>query len=196
MKRFATMLFVVAAIAATAFAQGDWRVDKGHSAMLFTVRHLVISEVVGKFNDWEMKVTSTKDDWSDATVEATAKIISLNSDNERRDNHLKSGDFFDAEKFPEMKFVSTKFEKNADGKFKITGNLTIKDVTKQVVFEGEILGKLTDARMGTRVGWKATTEIDRFEFGLKWDRATEAGNLIAGKTVKITINLELVKQTT
>jgi len=135
-------------------------------------------------------------DWADATVEATAKTATVNTENERRDGHLKSDDFFNAEKFPEMKFVSTAFEKVGENKYKIKGNLTIRDITKEVVFDAEILGTINDSRMGTRVGWKATTEVNRFEFGLKWNRAIEAGGLVVGETVKIIINLELIKPTT
>jgi polyisoprenoid-binding protein YceI len=178
----------------TAVSQTSWRVDKSHSKMMFTVRHLVISEVVGYFREWDMKITNSKEDWTDTNVEAVAKVASVNTDNERRDADLRSDNFFSAEKFPDMKFVSSSFEKVADNKYKIKGLLTIRDVTKEVVFEGEILGTINDPRMGTRVGWKATAQINRFDFGLQWNRMIETGGLVAGETVTIIINLELIKQ--
>lgn len=196
MKRIVFALLVAGIAASTAMAQGGWSTDKAHSNVTFAVRHLVISEVVGNFKEWDVTVASKKDDWSDATVSAVIKTGSINTENERRDGHLKSDDFFNAEKFPEMKFVSTKFEKVGENKYKISGDLTIRNITKPVTFDAEILGTISDPRMGTRSGWKATTEINRFDFGLKWNMATEAGGLVAGDKVKITVNLELVKEST
>lgn len=194
MKRSALLLASFVLMMGTAVSQTTWRVDKSHSKMMFTVRHLVISEVVGYFKEWDMKITNSKEDWTDTRVEAVAKVASINTDNERRDADLQSDDFFSAEKFPEMKFVSSSFEKVGDNKYKIKGLLTIRDVTKEVVFDGEILGTINDPRMGTRVGWKATTQINRFDFGLKWNRMIETGNLVVGETVTIVINLQLIKQ--
>ncbi|HEY5614567.1 MAG TPA: YceI family protein [Bacteroidota bacterium] len=194
MKRFMFALLVSGMAISSVLAQGNWRTDKSHSNITFGIRHLVISEVVGNFGEWDVKVTSAKDDWSDATVEAVIKTASINTDNERRDNHLKSDDFFNAEQFPEVKFVSTGFEKTSENTYKIKGNITIRDITKPVSFDAEILGTLNDKQMGVRTGWKATTEINRFDFGLKWNRATEAGGLVAGEKVRITINLELIKE--
>lgn len=194
MKRFILLLFVVCHAAMPALGQGNWRVDKAHSKMLFTVRHMVISEVVGYFKEWEMKITSLKEDWTDATAEALAQVASINTDNERRDADLRSDNFFNAEKFPEMKFVSTSFEKVGDNKHKIKGFLTIRDVTKEVTFDAEILGRINDPQAGTRIGWRATAKVNRFDFGLKWNRTIETGGLIAGETVTIIINLELIKQ--
>jgi polyisoprenoid-binding protein YceI len=179
---------------ATSASQTVWRVDKSHSSMMFTVRHMLVSEVPGYFKEWDMKITASKDDWTDATVEAVAKTASINTDNERRDADLRSDNFFNSERFPEMKFVSTAFEKVGDKKYKIKGNLTIRDVTKEVVFDAELLGMINDPRVGTRVGWKATAQINRFDFGLKWNRMMETGGLVVGETVNITILLELIKQ--
>ena len=196
MKRFSRVVFFLLAAVAIALGQGtSWKADKAHSKFLFSVRHMVVSEVVGYFKEWEMKITASKEDWTDAVAEATVQIASVNSDNDRRDADLKSDNFFSADKFPEMKFKSTAFEKVSDKKYKIKGSLTIRDITKEVVFDAEILGAINDPRMGIRMGWKATTQINRFDYGLKWNRTIEAGGLIAGETVTITVNLELIKQT-
>jgi polyisoprenoid-binding protein YceI len=164
--------------------------------MMFIVRHMLISEVPGYFRDWDMKISATKEDWTDATVETVVQTASVNTDNERRDADLRSDNFFNSEKFPEMKFVSTAFEKVGEKKYKIKGNLTIRDITKEVTFDAELLGILNDPRAGTRVGWKATAQINRFDFGLKWNRMIETGGLVVGEMVSIVVNLELIKQTT
>ncbi|MGH2567558.1 MAG: YceI family protein [Bacteroidota bacterium] len=194
MKHFVALLLLLVAFTVAALGQGNWRVDKAHSSMMFTIRHLVISEVVGNFKEWDMKVTSSKEDWTNTKVEAVAKITSINTENERRDADLRSDNFFSADKFPEMKFVSESFEKVGDNQYKIKGHLTIRDITKEVTFDAEHLGTISDRRMGTRAGWKAMASINRFDFGLKWNAALETGGLVAGETVKITVNLELVKQ--
>lgn len=196
MKRFSGIAVFMLAMVAIAIGQSTtWRADKAHSKFLFSVRHMVISEVIGYFKEWDMKVTVSKEDWTDAVAEATVQIASVNSDNDRRDADLKSDNFFNAEKFPEMKFKSTAFEKVGDKKYKIKGNLTIRDTTKEVEFDAEILGAINDPRMGTRMGWKVIAQINRFDYGLKWSRTLETGGLIAGETVTITVNLELIKQT-
>lgn len=195
MKRGIMFVGLFLAGAGTLASQTTWRVDKSHSKLMFTVRHMLVSEVPGYFKEWEMKIASSKDDWTDATVEAVAQTASINTDNEQRDADLRSDNFFNSEKFPEMKFVSTSFEKVGDKKYKIKGNLTIRDVTKEVVFDAELLGMINDPRAGTRVGWKATAQINRFDFGLKWNRMIETGGLVVGEMVNIIVMLELIKQT-
>jgi polyisoprenoid-binding protein YceI len=194
MKQAILFVGLFLAGAGTLASQTTWRVDKSHSKMMFTVRHMLVAEVPGYFKEWDMKITSSKDDWTDATVEAVAQTASINTDNERRDADLRSDNFFNSEKFPEMTFVSTAFEKVGEKKYNIKGNLTIRDVTREVVFDAELLGIINDPRAGTRVGWKATAPINRFDFGLKWNRMIETGGLVVGETVNITIMLALIKQ--
>jgi polyisoprenoid-binding protein YceI len=162
--------------------------------MLFSVRHMVISEAVGYFKEWDLKVTASNDDWSDAAIEGTIEVASINTDNDRRDTHLKSDDFFNAEKFPQLEFKSTSFEKVDENKFKVRGSLTMRDITKDVVFDADLLGRIDDQRGGARVGWKIVGQVNRFDYGLKWNRTIETGGLVAGETVTITLNLELIKQ--
>jgi polyisoprenoid-binding protein YceI len=170
-----------------------WTLDKAHSSIGFSVRHMVISEVTGNFKDFDISFTSSKDDYSDAIVDASIKVASINTDNERRDGHLKTDDFFNAEKFPLIKFKGTSFEKVGENKYKIIGDLTIRDVTKKVSFDAVYNGTIKAPWGATVSSWKATLAINRFDYGLKWNKAIESGGLIAGDTVTITLNLELNK---
>lgn len=194
MKRLAVVvLFLAVGFASLTAQQGGWKFDKSHSGITFSVRHLVISEVTGNFKDFDIAFNATKDDFTDASVEATIKVASINTDNERRDNHLKSDDFFNAEKFPEIKFKSSSFEKVGGNKYKITGDLTIRDVTKKVTFDATYNGSIKGMGGSTVTAWKATLDLNRFDYGLKWNRAIESGGLVVGEIVNITLNLEIVK---
>lgn len=195
MKRLAVIvLFLTTGISfPAAQQQGGWKLDKSHSGVNFSVRHLVISEVTGNFKDFDIVVRATKDDFTDASVDATIKVASISTDNERRDNHLKSDDFFNAEKFPEIKFKSDSFEKTGQNKYEITGDLTIRDVTKKVTFDATYYGSIKGMGGATVTGWKVTLDLNRFDYNLKWNRTIESGRLVVGETVTITLNLELVK---
>ena len=166
-----------------------WVLDKGHSNVKFTVTHMVVSEVEGSFKNFEGTVESSKPDFSDAVITFTVDVNSVDTDNERRDNHLKSDDFFNAEKFPQMKFQSTSFKPLGGKKYKLDGNLTIRDVTKPVSFDVTFGGTL-DTKRDIVAGFKASTTINRFDYNLKWDRATEAGGLVVAKDVVVSINGE------
>ena len=172
-----------------------WKLDKGHSNVRFTVTHMVVSEVDGAFKIYDGSLEHTKADFSDAKVAFSVDVASVNTDNERRDGHLKGDDFFSADKFPQMKFESTSWKPLGNNKYKVDGNLTIRDVTKPVSFDVTYGGTITTAQ-GAKAGFKAKTTINRFDYNLKWDRATEAGGLVVGKDVEVTINTEFnqVKQ--
>lgn len=171
-------------------AQTKWKVDKGHSNVKFSVQHMVVSEMEGSFRMFDGTMEHSKADFSDAKINFTVDVASINTDNENRDNHLKSDDFFNAEKFPKMSFTSTSVKALGGNKFSISGNLTIRDVTKAVVFEATH-GGILKTQKGAKAGFKARTTIDRFEYGLKWSRAVEAGGLAVGKDVEIVVNVEL-----
>jgi polyisoprenoid-binding protein YceI len=192
MKRLAVVFFAIFAVTAVATAQSEWKFDKVHSSATFSVRHMVISSVSGNFKNFSVVLKSEKEDFSDATVEGTIQVSSISTDNDTRDKHLKSDDFFNAEKFPEIKFKSTKFEKLGDNKYKITGDLTMRDVTKEVTFDAVLNGTLKTDK-GLLSAWKATTTINRFDYNLKWNKTVETGGLIVGQDVTITLNLELSK---
>lgn len=194
MIRFKALLFMTVFVALPIMAQkAGWTVDKAHSGIGFSVRHMVISEVTGNFKDFDITVTASKDDFSDAAVDATIRVASINTNSEKRDSHLRTDDFFNAEKFPEIKFKSTSFEKVGDNKYKITGDLTIRDITKKVVFDAVYNGSIKAPWGAIVSSWKATLSVNRFDFGLKWNKTIEAGGLIAGDMVNITMNVELTK---
>ena len=188
MKKILLILSLVSLHAVT-FSQSKWTLDRNHSNVRFTVSHLVISEVEGSFKKFDGTVTNTKSDFSDANINFTVDVNSINTDNEKRDGHLKSDDFFNAEKFPEMKFQGTSFKKISDNKYELLGNLTIRDVTKPVKFD-VVYGGTAQARGTTKVGFKATSVINRFDYGLKWNALTEAGGATVGKDVTIDLRLE------
>jgi len=167
-----------------------WAVDKGHSNVKFTVTHMTVSEVEGSFKIFEGTLEHTKADFTDAKVNFSVDVNSVNTDNERRDGHLKGEDFFNAAQFPQMKFVSTGIKSLGNNKYQLMGNLTIRDVTKPVVFDVTYGGSVNTQR-GKKAGFKAKGTINRFDYNLKWDRATEAGGLVVGKDVELQLNVEL-----
>lgn len=191
MKRWKLLLAATALFAGiTASAQTKWKLDKSHSSVRFSVTHMVVSEAEGTFKMWDGTVEHSKPDFSDAKISFTVDVNSINTDNERRDGHLKSDDFFNAEKFPTMKFESTSMQFLGGNKYKLNGNLTIRDITKPVSFDVTYGGILAGSR-GRKAGFKATTTINRFDYNLKWDRATETGGLVVGKDVEVTVKVEL-----
>jgi len=192
MKRIGMMIVLIAGIAAPLFAQKGWELDKVHSRIEFTVKHMVISEVTGNFKDFSITLNSSKDDFSDAAVEATIKTASVNTDNDYRDKDLRSDNFFGADRYPEITFKSTSFKNVGGNKFQIIGNLTMRDVTKQVTFDGEYLGTVTTQGV-THAGWKVTITVNRFDYGLKWNKTIETGGLIVGQDVNVTMTLEFKK---
>ena len=187
---FSSLALTAASLSAQ---ETTWKLDNVHSNVLFTVQHLMISEVTGKFKDFNVTFTASKSDFTDASINAVVKTASIDTQNENRDNHLRSNDFFNAEQFPDMKFRSTAMKKVGEQQYALTGDLTIRDVTKPVTFTVKFLGVIDGGQFGTRSGWKATATINRFDYNLKWDRALEAGGLVVGKDVTIQLNLEFVK---
>lgn len=188
-------LFALAILSGVSMAQSTWKIDASHSNIIFTVSHLVISEVSGYFKEFEGTIVTKKEaDFSDAEITFTAKTSSINTDNTQRDGHLKSDDFFNAEKFPEMKFKSKSFKKGKGNKYTLIGDLTIRDVTKQVKLEVVYMGTVKDPWGNTKAGFKLTGKINRIDFGLKYNPLLEAGGSVVGKEVGITCNLELGKQ--
>lgn len=167
-----------------------WKVDRVHSTIRFSVPHMVVSEAEGTFKVFDGTVEHTKADLSDAKINFTVDINSINTDNENRDKHLKSDDFFSAEKFPTATFTGTSFTPKGNNKYELKGNLTIRDVTKPVTFDVTFGGVLNGQR-GKKAGFKASTTIDRFEYGLKWSRAVEAGGLAVGQNVDLVVKLEM-----
>lgn len=190
-KLFAVVLILTAS---SLFAQTEWSLDKSHSQVGFSVTHLVITEVDGYFKDYDAKVVTKGDDFSTATIDFTVNTNSIFTDNEGRDKHLRSDDFFNAEKFPQMTFKGKSLKKLGDNKYKLVGDLTIRDVTKQVELDVKYNGMVKDPWGNTKAGFKVTGEINRFDYNLKWDKAIETGSLVVGKEVELIIDLQLVKK--
>jgi polyisoprenoid-binding protein YceI len=186
----ATIIAALLISSAATFAQ-TWTVDKAHSRLGFNVTHLSVAELGGTFNSIDAKITSSKPDFTDAVVELTADISSINTDNEQRDTHLKSADFFDAEKFPTLTFKSTSFKKVSDKKYKVSGNLTLKGVTKPVVLD-VVLGGTTTNPMSKKpvVGFKITGSIKRSDFGV----AAGMPTAMLSDVVTLTAGTEFVKE--
>jgi polyisoprenoid-binding protein YceI len=178
-------------VAGASFAQSTWSVDASHSNIGFAVSHMVVSEQEGNFKDYTIKVVSSSDDFNGADVEFVAKTSSVNTENEKRDGHLKSADFFDAEKFPDISFKG-KLAKEG-GKYSLKGNLTMKGVTKPVTFE-VAYGGTVKAWGKDIAGFKLNGKINRQDYGLTWSKALETGGLVVGDEVSISCKIELNKQ--
>lgn len=159
-------LVIMLLLATGVFAQTTYKVDKNHSKVGFAISHMMISEVEGQFNGFDATIVSSKDDFSDATVEFTADVNTVDTNSERRDGHLKSPDFFDAAKFPTIAFKSTSFTKTGDKTYKVVGDLTMHGVTKSVTLEATLTGTTT-GRSGKRVvGFKVGGILNRIDFGV------------------------------
>ncbi|MCE2733295.1 MAG: YceI family protein [Chryseotalea sp.] len=187
-------LFVLVAalvLTVSAKAQGTWVVDNSHSNIGFSVAHMVVSEQEGNFKDYSIKVVSNAADFNGADVEFTAKAASINTENEKRDIHLVSAEFFDAAKYPELSFKG-KLSKEG-GKYVLKGNLTMKGVTKPVTFDVTYGG--TVKAWGKDVaGFKLSGKVNRQEYGLTWSKTIETGGLVVGDEVTINCKIELNKQ--
>lgn len=175
-------------------ATTKWILDPAHSEVEFKVKHMMISNVSGKFNKFEASLETEGEDFQTAKVTFAADIDSISTGNEQRDGHLKSPDFFDAAKFPQLKFVATKYENvDNDGSYEIYGDLTIRGITKQVKLDAEFGGVIKDPWGNMRAGISVNGKINRKEFGLAWHAVTEAGGLVVSDDVRIHANLEFVK---
>jgi polyisoprenoid-binding protein YceI len=190
MKKLFVLTFGLA-VAGSAWAQSTWTVDKSHSKIGFSATHMVVSETEGQFKDFEITAVSKSDDFNGAEVEFTANVASIDTENEKRDSHLKGDDFFNAEQFPQIKFKG-KLEKNG-GKYQLKGDLTMRDVTKPVVFDVAYAG-IVKAFGGERAGFKVTGSVNRFDYNLKWNKTIETGSLIVGNEVAILCKLEMIKK--
>ncbi len=171
-----------------------WIIDTMHSEVQFKVKHLVISTVTGNFNKFSADLEADKEDFTDAKVNFTADINSINTNNEQRDGHLKSDDFFNAEKYPMLSFVGTSMEKKGGNNYVLNGNLTIRETTQPVALAVELGGVATDPYGQTKVGFEAVGKISRKEFGLAWSAVTEAGSIVVSDEVKLLLNIQFIKQ--
>jgi polyisoprenoid-binding protein YceI len=171
--------------------QQSWVIDTAHTNINFTVSHMVISEVTGTFKEFQGTVSSSNDDFSDAQIDVTINAKSINTENNDRDNHLRSADFFDAENHSVLSFKSTGVEASGNGKLLINGDLTLRGITKPVSLETKFKGKAVNPWGQLVAAFKATTVINRKEWGLMWNAALEAGGFLVGEEIELTLNVEL-----
>lgn len=174
-------------------AQSKWSFDSSHSTVRFAVDHMVISEVEGQFTSYEGTVETSKDDFSDAKITFSIDINSIDTDDVKRDNHLKDKDFFEVEKYPKITFKSTSIEEVKKGKYTLKGNLTLHGVTKEVSLNMSYGGTIKDPWGNTKAGLKVTGTINRTDYNLKYNSIMEAGGLMIGEDISITCKVELIK---
>lgn len=191
MKKIHLFLALMIGGSSAAFSQATWTIDNVHSKIGFSVTHMAVAETEGKFNEYQGTVVSKSDNFDGAEVNFTAKVASIDTDNERRDGHLKSGDFFDAEKHPEITFKGNLVK--AGAKYKLKGNLTMKGITKPVEFD-VTGGQTVDTGRGTKSGFKFTGTINRQDYGLSWSNKTPGGEMVVGDEVELVVKVELDKK--
>lgn len=188
-----TLMAALVAMTATAFAQQKWNIDGAHSKIHFTTKYLLISDTDGEFKTFDGTITADKADWTDLKAEVSVDVNSISTDNEKRDGHLKSDDFFNAEKYPTITFKSTSFTSLGNNKYSMTGDLTIRDVTKKVMIPVVFGGMVKDPWGNMKAGFKATGKINRQDYGLKWSNKAASGEAVVSDDVEFTIDLILIK---
>jgi polyisoprenoid-binding protein YceI len=171
-----------------------WKVDPVHSEIQFKVKHLMITTVTGYFKKFDLEVETETDDFKTAKkIEFTADVDSIDTNSEQRDTHLKSDDFFNAEQYKQIKFIGKNYEVHGD-KAKLTGDLTIRDITKPITVDVEYHGIVVDPYGQTKAGFTAEGKISRKEFNLRWNAVTEAGSVVVSDEVRFHCEIQLIKQ--
>ncbi len=171
-----------------------YKIDAAHSEITFKVKHLMITNVTGSFTKFDATLESKAEDFSDAKIDFEADVNSITTHNADRDTHLKSDDFFAADKFPKLNFVSTGFKKLGEDEYKLTGNLTIRDVTKPVQLDVEYGGTMKDPWGQIKAGFEISGKINRKDFGLTWGAVTEAGGVVVSDDVRLHLAAQMIKQ--
>ena len=174
-------------------AKSTWSIDPTHSEIGFKVKHMMFTNVSGKFNSFEATIQNEDDKFETSNISFSADVNSISTNNTDRDNHLRSADFFDVEKFAKLSFVSTGIVKVDENNFKVSGDFTIKDVTKNITLDAEYSGLMKDPWGNTKAGFALEGKINRKDFGLTWNAALETGGVLVGEDVKLLIEVQLVK---
>jgi len=169
----------------------EWKFDKAHSKIQFTATHMKISDVNGQFKEYSGTIMTDGEDFSNASIKVNIQAASVDTDNDKRDGHLKGEDFLAVEEYPEIKFVGESMEKVGDKKYQLKGRFTIRDVTQTETFDVKYMG-MVEAMGATRAGFKVTGTIDRFDYNVDWDKSFGQG-LIVGRNIRITADVELIK---
>lgn len=188
----AAILLAVGLMAGTTWAADTYTIDRSHSSVQFIVRHLVVTKVKGEFNEYTGTILYDDKDITKSSVEVTIKATSIDTKDAKRDDHLRSPDFFDVAKFPEVTFKSKRIEKAGDG-YAAVGDLTMHGVTKEIRIPFTIAGVITDPWGNTRLGLSAETAINRQDYGVSWSKKLDNGGLVAGDDVTIELEIEAVK---
>lgn len=170
-----------------------WTIDTAHSEITFKVKHLVISTVTGKFNEFDATLETDNEDFEDANITFEALIDSIDTGDEDRDKHLKSDDFFNASEHPKMTFESTSFKKTGNSQYKLIGDLTIRGNTKTVEMDAKYGGTVRDPYGKTKSGFDIYGKLKRKEFGLTWSAVTEAGNIVVSDEVELNLNVQFTQ---
>jgi polyisoprenoid-binding protein YceI len=171
-----------------------YKIDAAHSEIGFKIKHLVISTVSGNFSKFDVTMDCESNDFTDAKINFEADVDSISTNSEQRDAHLKSADFFDAEKYPKITFKSTSIDKKSDNEYVLHGDLTIRGVTKNVALNVEHGGSVVDPYGQNKEGFELTGKISRKEFGLTWNALTEAGGAVVSDDVRLIMSVQLIKQ--
>lgn len=171
-----------------------WGIDAAHSSVEFRVRHMMLAKVRGRFTEVSGTVEWDESELGRSSVQVTIPTASIDTSNEQRDQHLRSGDFFDVENHDTITFHSRRVEGDLEGRFSVVGDLSIRGTTREVVLEVESLGAGEDPWGMERRGFRATTTIDRRDFGLTWNQALEAGGVLVGTDVEIELDMQVVRQ--
>lgn len=175
-------------------ATKTWALDPTHSEIQFKIKHLMITNVTGSFDLFNVTAQTEDEDFTKAKISFTADVNSISTNNEQRDTHLKSADFFEAEKYPQIKFTATKTENiDNDGSYELYGDLTIRDVTKNVKLSVEFGGVVKDPYGNTKAGFSLHGKINRKDFGLNWNAVTEAGGIVVSEEVRIACEIQLIE---
>jgi polyisoprenoid-binding protein YceI len=193
LRRVVAAILCVLLLAGSALAGDTYTLDRAHSSVNFTTRHMLVTTVPGQFTDFNVQAVHDPEDVTRSSVEVTIKAASIDTRHENRDNHLRSADFFEVEKYPEITFRSTRIEKRGEQLVAI-GPLTIKDVTREIELPFTITGTVTDQRGNTRMGIEAETRVNRFDYNVAWNRMLEGGGAVVGNEIRISLFLQLVKQ--
>lgn len=175
-------------------ATTKWAIDPTHSEIGFKVKHMMFTNVSGKFETYEADITTEDDDFTQSKISFTANVASINTNNADRDHHLKSADFFDAENHPKLTFVSTTFTKTNDDEYELTGELSLHGITKTVKLPAEFSGLMKDPWGNTKAGLNISGKINRKDWGLNWNSALETGGVLVSEEARLNIELQLLKQ--
>lgn len=190
-----TSIFIVLMMGVSLLNAQKWTIDPAHSNVTFNVTHLGMSEVEGKFKVYEGSLETSEDGKLEGSkISFNANVSSVDTDSEKRDGHLQSADFFDAETHPKITFESTSFTKVDDKNYKLKGNLSMHGVTQEVELDALYYGEMKDPWGNTKKGFKVSGVINRYDYGLKWNAALEAGGVLVSEEVEIQANVQLAKQ--